>query len=337
VPELTPGLALCRDFYVAEVAPVLTEAFPGLAHGAAVMGRGSEVLGFDDAMSTDHDWRPRVTVFLAADTHADRGGAVEEALRDRVPSEFRGWPTAVEVVTVRGYVLDRLGLDVEGELTARDWLATPEQQLRMYTAGGVFHDEVGLQEVRDRLARYPHDLWLYLMSAAWWRVHPELNLVGRAGSVGDELGSALIASRLVADLMRLCFLMERQYAPYAKWFGTAFGRLACAAELAPVLGAVLRAERWPERERALNEAYARLAERHDALHVTPPVPTAPLRMWDRPFPVMWGDFPGALQAEIRDPEVRRIAGRWPAGGVDQLREVLWHQRFREPLLRVLDW
>jgi hypothetical protein len=337
VPELTPGLALCRDFYAEVVAPVLADAFPGLGHGAAVMGRGSEVLGFDDAMSTDHDWRPRVTVFLAADAHADQGGAVEQALRDRVPSEFRGWPTGVEVVTVRGYILDRLGLDVDGELTARDWLATSEQQLRMYTAGAVFHDEVGLQAARDRLARYPHDLWLYLMSAAWWRVHPELNLVGRVGSVGDELGSALIGSRLVADLMRLCFLMERSYAPYAKWFGTAFGRLACAAELAPVFAAVLRAERWPERERALNEAYARLAERHDALQVTPPVPTAPLRMWDRPFAVTWGDFPGALQAEIRDPEVRRIAERWPAGGVDQLREVLWHQQFREPLLRVLDW
>ena len=337
MPQLSAGLALCRDFYREHVLPVLADAFPGLAHSAAVMGRGSEVLGFDDTMSADHDWRPRVSVFLAADGSAPRAEAVEAALRAGVPQEFRGHPTGVEVDTVRGYFLDRLGLDVEGELTARDWLATSEQQLRMHTAGAVFHDELGLQHVRDRLARYPHDVWLYLMSAAWWRVHPELNLVGRVGWVGDELGSALIGSRLVTDLMRLCFLMERRYAPYAKWFGSAFGRLECAAELSPVFWRVVRAERWPDREDALNLAYARLAERHDALRVTPPVPTAPVRMWDRPFTVTWGDFPGALQAQIRDPEVRRVAELWPAGGVDQLREILWHQRFREPLRRVLDW
>jgi hypothetical protein len=44
----------------------------------------------------------------------------------------------------------------------------------------------------------------------------------RAGFVGDELGSALIGSRLVRDIMNLCFLLEKQYAPYPKWFGTAF-------------------------------------------------------------------------------------------------------------------
>jgi hypothetical protein len=337
VPELTPGLALCRDFYDQEVAPVLAEAFSGLAFSAAVMGRGSEVLGFDDAMSADHDWQPRVTVFLPAEGQAPSGEAVESVLGGRVPAQFRGHPTAVEVVTVRDYFLDRLGIDVDAELTVRDWLATAEQQLAMYTAGAVFHDELGLQDVRERLARYPHDVWLYLMSAAWWRVHPELNLVGRAGVVGDELGSALMGSRLVTDMVRLCFLMERRYAPYAKWFGTAFGRLDCAAELAPIFSAVLAAGRWPERETALNAAYVRLAEQHDALQVTPPVPVAPVRMWDRPFTVAWGDFPGALQAQIHDPEVRRIVERWPAGGVDQVREVLWHQRFREPLLRVIDW
>jgi len=336
LPALTPGLALCRDFYAAEVAPVLADAFPGLAHSAAVMGRGSEVLGFDDEMSADHDWRPRVSVFLAADLPDGQGEAVEAALRAAVPAEFRGRPTAVEVVTVRGYFLDRLGLDVDRELSARDWLTTSEQQLCMYTAGAVFHDELGLEAVRERLARYPHDVWLYLMSAAWWRVHPEMNLVGRVGFAGDELGSALLGSRLVTDLMRLCFLMERRYAPYAKWFGTAFSRLEGAADLAPAFWTVLRAERWPEREAALNRAYARLAERHEALDLTPPVPTAPVRMWDRPFAVTWGDFPGALQAQIRDPEVRQIAERWPTGGVDQLREVLWHQRFREQLLRVLE-
>lgn len=333
---LTPGLALCRAFYREAVAPVLAAAHPDLAHGAAVFGRGSEVLGFDDAMSTDHDWRPRVSVFLEPGAHAAVGAEVSRTLQERVPTTYRGHPDAVEVVTVHGCLRDLVGLDLDHPLTAADWLVTAEQQLAQATAGAVFHDAVGLVAARERLARYPHDVWLYLMSAAWWRIHPEQNLVGRTGWTGDELGSALLAARLVTDMMRLAFLQERRYAPYAKWFGTAFGRLRGADELGPLLAAVLRAERWPERERALDAAYVVLARRHDALGVTPPVPTEVVRMWDRPFAVTWGDVPGALQAAVADPEVRRFVERWPTGGVDQLREVLWHPRSRAALLRVLD-
>ncbi len=112
----------------------------------------------------------------------------------------------------------------------------------MFTVGAVYHDEVGLQATRDRFDYYPHNVWLYLLMAGWWRIHPEANLVGRAGFVGDELGSALIGSQLVRALMRLCFLMERQYAPYSKWFGTAFSRLDCAADMSPMLWKALRAE-----------------------------------------------------------------------------------------------
>ena len=43
--------------------------------------------------------------------------------------------------------------------------------------------------------------------------------------MGDELGSAVLGARLVESAMRLAFLMERTYAPYVKWFGTAFARL----------------------------------------------------------------------------------------------------------------
>ena len=56
----------------------------------------------------------------------------------------------------------------------------------------------------------------------------------------------------------------------------------------------------------------------------------------RPFKVVWGDFPGALVAEIKDPEVRRIAERWPVGGIDQLRNVLWAARDRRQVLALFD-
>lgn len=331
-----PGLELSRQFYHGLVRPILDARFPGLPHSAALLGRGSEVLGFDDEMSTDHDWKPRVLLFLRENDHARYGDDVDDVLRRELPASFRDRPVDHEIHTVRGYFMEQLAVDVEDEIEARDWLTFPEHKLRMLTAGEVYHDAVGLRATRDRLGYYPRDVWLYLLVAGWWRVHPEINLVGRVGAVGDELGSALIGSRLVSDLMRLCFLMERQYAPYSKWFGTAFSRLTCGPDLTPTLWSVVRAETWQRREDALLAAYEKLAAMHNALQITDPVSTDIERMWNRPFKVAWADFPGLLRAEIQDPAVLGIAERWPIGPVDQFRDLLWPAGSRRTLLQLFD-
>jgi hypothetical protein len=134
--------------------------------------------------------------------------------------------------------------------------------------------------------------------------------------------------------MQLCFLLEQRYAPYSKWFGTAFARLDCGAELSPILWRAVHAATWQQRGQALNEAYAAVAALHNASGITEPVPVQEERMWDRPFTVLWGDFPGALAEAIEDPQVRGIADRWPVGGPDQARDLLWDVQ-RRGLLRPL--
>jgi Domain of unknown function (DUF4037) len=334
VIAFVPGLELSRQFYNGLVRPILDTSFPGLPHSAALLGRGSEVLGFDDEMSTDHDWKARVLLFLREDDRARYGDDVDGVLRRELPASYCDHPVGHEIHTVRGYCLERLAVDVDGDIDVVDWLTFPEHGLRMFTSGEVYHDEVGLQAARDRLGFYPRDVWLYLLMAGWWRLHPEVNLVGRTGAVGDELGSALIGSRLVSDLMRLCFLMERQYAPYSKWLGTAFCRLACGPDLTPTLSRVVHANTWQAREEALLSAYEKLAAMHNALQLTDPVGTHVEQMWNRPFRVAWADFPGLLRARIQDPAVISIADRWPTGPVDQFRDLLWPTRNRRALLRV---
>jgi hypothetical protein len=315
------GIALCRQFYDEVVGPQLDGP-----HSAALIGRGSEVLGYDDEMSADHNCEARVALFVPP------GASVEPD----VPETFDGRPALVEVHTVRAYFRSQLGFDPEVELTAGDWLTFPEDHLLMYTAGAVFHDDLGLQDVRDRLAYYPDDIWRYLMIAGWWRVHPEMNSTGRSGYVGDELGSAVTAARLVRDLMRLCFLIERTYAPYPKWFGTAFRRLPCGPELSPLLQDVLRTSTWQQRGEALMAAYRAVGELHNRREITQPVALEVGALWDRPFEVVWGDFLGALAAGIEDPAVRRIADRWQTGGIDQVRDVLHRVDDRRQLLALLE-
>jgi hypothetical protein len=343
MPEFVKGLELSRLFFEEAVRPVLAAEFPGLRYAAALLGTGSEVLGFDTEMSADHGWGPRVDLFLKEADYDAARDRVREALRHQLPHSFRDYPTSftepdpndngtqhleardagpvkhrVELLTARGFFLNYLAFDPDREIAPADWLTFPEQKLRTISAGGVFHDdEIGLEELRRRFAYYPADVWLYLLASGWARVGQEEHLMGRAGLVGDELGSALIGARLVRDLMRLCFLMERTFAPYPKWFGTAFDRLSCAAELSPHLRAVLAARKWQEREQHLVNAYRLVAERHNKLGLTESLPAEPRNFFGRPFRVIGlHGFADALLSRIVDERVRRIAARRPIGGID---------------------
>ncbi|MFI5733430.1 DUF4037 domain-containing protein [Kribbella sp. NPDC051587] len=302
------GLELCRRFYAEVVGPQLD-----VPHSAALLGRGSEVLGYDDEMSADHNCEARVVLFVEDPS----------AVTVELPEKFLGRSTHLDKHTVAGFFVEQLGFDPLAGIAVEDWFAVPEQQLGILTAGEVFRDDLGLRAVRNRLAYYPDDVWRYLLIAAWWRVHPELNHVGRTGYVGDELGSGLVAATLVEDLMRVCFLIERRYAPYVKWFGTAFARLDCGPALVPLLQAVLCTGNWQDREQALQLAYRAIGELYNRSGITEPVELGLEDMFGRPFKTVWGDFPGALSATISDPRVQEIAQRWPVGGIDRIRNVLW--------------
>jgi len=49
------GTALAARYYGEVVWPLLDRHAPGLPHAAALIGWGSEVLGFDSPRSTDHN------------------------------------------------------------------------------------------------------------------------------------------------------------------------------------------------------------------------------------------------------------------------------------------
>ena len=341
--SFTPGKKLCEQFYEEAVRPILIDHFPGLRHAAALIGAGSEVLGFDDQLSTDHDWGPRVLLFVDEENQ-HYSGQIIQALAQELPYEFQGYSThwtppdpndngtqalqsitngsinhRVTVQTVRGFMQGYLGFDIAQEVESADWLTFSEQRLRSITSGRIYHDEVGLREVCSRFAYYPYDMWLYLLAAGWSRIGEDEHLMGRAGMVGDEVGSAIIGARLVRDVMRLYFLMEKTYAPYPKWFGSAFKQLPGAQELWPVLQGAVHAHTWQQREQFLIQAYEHLAIRQNALKLTRPLPEQVTSFFGRPFQVIeLHGFAQALIDQIKDPHVKRIAAESPMGSLDLL-------------------
>ncbi len=325
-----PGMALSERLYRDAVRPILAARYPRLAHSAARLDYGSDVLGFDTPQSMDHGWGPRLTLFLAEQDCDDLGAAVAETLARELPIEIAGFPThfvgeggevqmqpaggrpirhGVTVTTAARFFADYLGFDPASPIADAAWLTVPPQRLRTIAAGRVFHDGLDqLEPARRALAWYPDDVWFHLMAVQWQRISQDEPFMARCGDVGDDLGSRLMAARLARELMQVCFLIERQHAPYAKWFGTAFARLACAAQLAPILGAVLDGADWRQREARLSEAYLIAAEMHNQLAVTPPIAPEVAPFHSRPYLVPHAErFVEALRQAIRSPAVKA----WP--------------------------
>jgi hypothetical protein len=234
-------------------------------------------------------------------------------LSEKLPYKFRGYSThftapneegdqsleeiedgpvnhKIDMFTVAMFFKQYLNIHPEDELTARDWLTFSEHKLKTIKEGKLFHDDLGLNKIQQKLDYYPQDVWLYLLASQWQRIGQEEAFVGRCGDVGDELGSKIIASRLVRDLIRLCFLMEKTYAPYSKWFGTAFSRLRCAEKLTPIFHRVLSAQNWKVREQHLSAAYEEIAKMHNQLGITHPLPTTVSRFYNRPYLIIHGDW-----------------------------------------------
>src|SRR5215211_8881906 len=149
------GLALNQLFYEEVVAPVLKSHFSDLKYSAALIGWGSDVLGYDDAQSTDHNWGPRFQLFLDKEDDEKYHESIVNVLNDELPSEFRHYPTAfpivvndmegsskynIDVETIRGYFGHYLGCDPYNQISAADWLTFAEHKLLAVTSGRVFHD-----------------------------------------------------------------------------------------------------------------------------------------------------------------------------------------------------
>jgi hypothetical protein len=130
-------------------------------------------------------------------------------------------------------------------------------------------------------------------------------LMSRAGDRGDDLGSRVIAARLVDVAMHLGFMLERQWPPYAKWRGTAFRQLPRASDAHGELVAVLQATTWQKRQSHLAQALDVLVSVQGAAGLPAPE-AATVGFWDRPYLHANQELVDDLLGEISDDSVRAL-------------------------------
>jgi hypothetical protein len=308
------GAEYSRLYYEHLVGPIVEARWPGLARAAGRLGSGSDVLGLDDTVSRDHDWGLRLNLMVSTDVVAE----VDEHLEATLPETFEGLPTRftttwdarrrhrVQVQDAASFVQSRTGVAVRDPLPPGDWLTLTGQAVLEVTAGPVFVDTDGaLTAARAALQWYPDDVWTYVIAADWARLAQELPLVGRTAERGDDLGSRVIAARLVEVAMHLAHLIDRRWPPYAKWLGTSLTRLPRSHAVTAPLTRALISTGWRSREDALVDAVRTLSHLQAGAGL-PTVADPVEAFWDRAYRGIRAEVITALEESITDPAVHAL-------------------------------
>lgn len=217
------GLDLSRAWFREAVFPelerTLPEALPRLAAGLA--GEGSDCFGFDDAWSRDHDWGPRLCLWLPDGIEPRLAEAVA-GFYDRLPPEYAGYavPRSRTAVRTAGAFYRALIGRADAPRTAADWLAIPEPMLAAATNGEVFWDgDGGFSGVRAALlAYYPPDVRLRrLAEAAALAAQTGQYNHPRCLRRGETLAALNAKARFLESAAQLVFLLNGRYRPFYKW------------------------------------------------------------------------------------------------------------------------
>lgn len=322
------GMALCAAYYQECVAPILERCFPNLAYSAGLVGPGSDVLGYDDEVSRDHDWGPRLYLF-PEDYSEELKEDLNKALKENLPRVFRGFNVGfaapgedgtttmtatdeafrplVWIMPFSTFLTEQIGCPNADDISPAEWLAFSEHKLLTLARGKFFRDDLNLDREMKKLAAYPRDVWLYLLFSDWCAVSEERAFVKRTAVRDDDIGSRLITARIAHRLMHLAFLYERKFAPYGKWFGTAFRELSAFARLEPMLARALHAHDKEERTLSIAHAQAILIKIHNESGLTPPIDPSIHPYYTRDIMVVSSDLVAdPIHNLIEDPALKSL-------------------------------
>lgn len=247
------GLEQARHYFEGCGEPVLARLFPECWDRVAVglAGEGSECFGYDDAISTDHDFGAGFCLWLTGEDAAAYGQAMADAYAS-LPERFDGLvkrpytPTGGQRVGVCG--IDTFFTRLTGcagvPASPRNWLMIEDYQLAAATNGEVFRDPLGrFTQIREELkAGYPEDVRMKKLA---YQVH----LMSQAGQYnyarcmmrGDEVTAAVCLAEFAKGAMQAAYLINKRYAPYYKWMHRGLAELKELAELGPMLTALFKA------------------------------------------------------------------------------------------------
>ena len=325
------GLELNKGYYLDIVEPIIKSNFPRLKYSAGLIGYGSDVLGFDTPISMDHNWGPRLILFLEKSEIKEYKDVLDDLFKKELPYEYKGFPInftepdndgvqkmekinegkvnhLIQITTIKDFLYKYLGIKDIQNIQLIDWLKFPEQGLIEVTEGKIFYDGLKkLKKIRNYFNFYPEDVLKLKLASLWNYIAKEEAFIGRNADLEQAMGVKLISSRIVNTLMKICLYLERKYIPYSKWFSKSFEKLECYDFLGNLFKDILYCENKDEIEGLICNAYKKVILLQNKLKLTENIKINIDNYYGRPYKVIFTDkITDKLLGSIENNELKNI-------------------------------
>ena len=321
------GLELNNGYFTDTVKPLIDKNFPNLQYSASLLGYGSDVLGYDNETSMDHNWGPRLQIFIENKALIPE---LDNLFKMELPFRYKGFPTnfsdpaydgvqrmefkenrpinhLIQIETPEGYFKSRYSISYLGNFSYNDWLTFTDQNLLEITSGKIFLDGLNINKLRNELGFYPLDICKLRMAVLWDYVWNKEAFIGRAIEINDFIGLKINASRIINYLIKILFYLENKYIPYSKWFGYAFKELEIFDSINGIIVEALRENDPIKIENYLCEIYEMVIEEHNKHPKLPHIKNKTRNYFNRPYKVIFAEnIVQELIESIQDNEVRNV-------------------------------
>ena len=240
------NLERSKELYANYGKAMIHDKFSDYENRIAVglVGEGSDCFGFDDEISTDHDYEPGFCMWLLRSDYEEIGEELQKNYEELIQrhcaqsgvnlflSGRRG------VFTVNEFYNRILGTDNDyetiidtGMISAADipYDKVAESQLATAVNGAVFSDKKGcFTAIRDALkGYYPEQLWRRKIAQCLhdFSQYAQSNYA-RMMARKDYVTARLCVGKAIESAMDLCYLLSKSYAPYYKWKKKGLERIA---------------------------------------------------------------------------------------------------------------
>lgn len=230
------NLELSRKFYEEHGKNMIHKLFPEYESRIAVgmVGEGSDCYGFDDVISTDHDYAIGFCMWLTKEDMDAIGSELQEAYEKLILEHSesdskntrldirRGVFELEEFYGHKNETICEQEKDVSNDSDINGVYAycAQDYKLSQMVNGKVFRDDLGLfTEKRNELLKYyPEDLWRrklanYLHEFSQYGQSNYARMMARQ----DYLTANLCISKAIESAMDIAYVLIKEYAPYYKW------------------------------------------------------------------------------------------------------------------------
>lgn len=237
------GIDIAKKYYEEFGIPMLENEFIDVKNRIAVglVGEGSECFGYDDELSTDHDFEPGFCLFITKKDEETFGFKLERAYA-KLPKEFMGFKRHTlspadgvrhGVIIIEDFYQRFLGAS-DAPNSVKRWLFTPSYSLAEACNGEIWVDNSKeFSNVRNKLLEfYPEDIRKK-------KIAGHLILMAQSGQYNyercirrNEKGAGQLAIfEFVKNALSVIYLLNKKYEPFYKWVYRGLRDLPILSEL----------------------------------------------------------------------------------------------------------